>query len=45
MSDRAESVGAGFGEGLVTSLVEVRVIDTDEEFMIARSECRDDDKT
>jgi len=37
MKDRGESADAGFGEGLVTGLVGVRVIQTDEELMMARS--------
>jgi hypothetical protein len=45
MKDRGKPADAGAGRGMVTSLVGVRVIDTDEEFMIARSECRADDKT
>ena len=36
MKDRRESADAGAGQGMVTGLVRVRVIDTDEEFMSGR---------
>jgi hypothetical protein len=38
MKDREAPVIGGAGQGMATSLVGVRVIDTDEKFMISRSD-------